>query len=277
MPDLMTPTDYMALPVAEPNATFQYGEHAEQFGHLFLPEKAKNAPALLLLHGGCWQHAFGLRPIGQLARRLSQLGFAVCNLEYRRIGGDGGWPATFEDVAVGVRAFLGQANTYGFNADTLSVSGHSAGGHLALWLAGRWRLPTDSALRHHDDIDPMAVVSLAGIGDLRAALDGGICRGAPEQLMGGSPDVVPERYELASPSALLPLTVPHWHISGSDDVLVPLSNVQAFVSAAREAGDQAELVEVANSGHFEIVTAANAVFTQVGAVYSKLMELQKTS
>jgi acetyl esterase/lipase len=277
MPDLMMPTDYVALPVDEPDATFKYGDHSEQFGHLFVPDEVVNAPALLLLHGGCWQHAFGLGPMGQLARRLSQLGFTVCNLEYRRIGGGGGWPATFEDVAAGARAFLALARSYGFSADKLSVTGHSAGGHLALWLAGRWRLPTDSSLRHHNDIDPMAVVSLAGIGDLGAALGSGICRGAPEQLMDGLPQVFPERYELASPSALLPLAVPHWHICGIDDALVPLAHVRAFVSAAREAGDRVELVEVANSGHFEIVTATSAVFAQVEAVYAKLMGLQKTS
>ena len=273
----MTPTDYVALPEIEPDAVFRYGDNAEQFGHLFLPEQTANAPALLLLHGGCWQHAFGLQPMGQFARRLSQMGFAVCNLEYRRIGGGGGWPTTFEDVAAGARTFLKQAGTYGFGADKLSVTGHSAGGHLALWLAGRWRLPTDSGLRHHDDIDPMAVVSLAGIGDLAAALGNGICRGAPQQLMGGAPEALPERYELASPSALLPLAVPHWHISGIDDALVPLAHVRTFTSTAREAGDQVELVEVANSGHFEIVTASSAVFAQVEAVYFKVMELQKTS
>ena len=276
MPDLMTPSDYVALPVAEPDHEFRYGEHPSQFGHLFLPDKPVLAPALLLLHGGCWQHAFGLAPMGQLARHLSDMGFAVCNLEYRRIGGGGGWPATFEDVAMGARSFLATAATHGFSPRKLAVAGHSAGGHLALWLAGRWRLPTDSALRVHEDIDPSAVVSLAGIGDLGAALGAGICRGAPEQLMGGRPEALPERYELASPSALLPLAVPHWHVAGIDDVLVPISHVRDFVQAARAAGDQTEIEAVANAGHFEIVATGSPVFSQVEAVFAKMMELLKT-
>lgn len=276
MPQLMTPHDYVALPTEAPDATLRYGADDQQFGHIYLPDDPVLAPALLLLHGGCWQHAFGLAPMGQLARRLSQRGFAVCNLEYRRIGGGGGWPATFEDVAAGARAFIAAAGKHGYSPRKLAVTGHSAGGHLALWLAGRWRLPTDSTLRQHDDVDPAAVVSLAGIGDLAAALDGGICRGAPEQLMGGTPQALPERYELASPSALLPLAVPHWHVAGRDDVLVPLNHVRDFVATARRAGDQAELVEVADAGHFEIVTAASRVFPQVEAVYDNMMKVLKT-
>jgi pimeloyl-ACP methyl ester carboxylesterase len=201
MPTLMTPRDYLALPIMAGDVKSAYGEDAQQFGELFLPvgERVKPAPVVVLLHGGCWQHAFGLAPLGQLARGLNGLGLAVWNLEFRRLGGGGGWPATFLDVANGVQHLRTLAVEHDLDIERLILAGHSAGGHLALWLAGRWRLPKDCEINPPHTLAPRAVVSLAGIGDLESALHSGICRGAPGALVDGELDARPERYAQASP------------------------------------------------------------------------------
>ena len=270
MSTLMTPTDYVTLPVSEADHQFSYGPDESQFGDVFLPaQQHQSASALLLLHGGCWQHAFGLAPLAQLARALTDLGVVVCNLEYRRIGGGGGWPSTFQDVLNGGEAFLALAEQLQFDPQRLVVAGHSAGGHLALWMGGRWRLATDSDIRGVHAVQPRAIVSLAGIGDLVGALSGGICRGAPAELLGGSDAVHPERYAQASPKALLPLMAPHWHIVGAHDALVPALHVRQFVTNAQAAGDRVALTEIDNAGHFEIVTATSHAWPAVKSVFSQ--------
>ena len=91
MSTLMTPTDYVALPTTTADARMRYGDGDQQFGDIYEPpDGTADAIPLLLLHGGCWQHAFGLLPMGQMARAIADMGFLVCNLEYRRLGGGGG-------------------------------------------------------------------------------------------------------------------------------------------------------------------------------------------
>ncbi|MEM7407998.1 MAG: alpha/beta hydrolase [Pseudomonadota bacterium] len=266
MTSLMTPGDYVALPERRPDRRVPYGPHEQQYGELYLPD-APRAPRVLLLHGGCWQHAFGLRPMGQFARALADSGLMVLNLEYRRLGGEGGWPNTFTDVQRGYAALLSASVEWGCDPRPVTVVGHSAGGHLALWLAGLWRLPADSELRAEPVAAPGAVVSVAGIGNLASALADGICRGAPGDLVGGPPDALAQRYAQASPHALLPLGVPHWHIHGIEDPLVPPHHVQQFVDAALASGDAVYHTPVDNAGHFEVVTAGSPVWADVmGAV-----------
>lgn len=269
MSTLMTPTDYVALPTTTADARMRYGDGDQQFGDIYEPaDGTADAIPLLLLHGGCWQHAFGLLPMGQMARAIADMGFLVCNLEYRRLGGGGGWPNTFLDVTAGLIQFVEMATGRGLDASRIVVTGHSAGGHLALWLASRWRLPTNSPLHNEAAPQPCAVVSLAGIGDLSAALEQGICRGAPGDLVGGSVAQHPDRHAQASPRSLLPSSVRQWHIVGREDVLVPADSVETYVRAAREAGDEVTLEVLSSSGHFEIVTAASDRWPEVRAVYA---------
>jgi acetyl esterase/lipase len=277
MSTLMTPTDYVALPIIAGDEQLRYGEGADQFGDLYLPPSDTTNPVpLLLLHGGCWQHAFGLAPMGQFARALTDLGFLVCNLEYRRLGGGGGWPNTFIDVTAGLIEFAKCALSYGADPANVVVSGHSAGGHLALWLASRWRLPTDSELYNELAPQPKAVVSLAGIGDLGHALVRGICRGSPGDLVGGGLDEQPERHAHASPHALLPSNVRQWHVVGRDDVLVPADSVEAFVAQSRESGDHATLDLVAPSGHFEIVATNSPRWPDVRGVFTDALAFARS-
>jgi len=138
--------DYLKLPCVPPQHTYAYGPEASQFGHLYLPPGRGSRPVILVIHGGCWQAEYGLLPMSALCSALAGEGLAVWNLEYRRLGDGGGWPATFHDVAAGADFLRTIAASHELDLDRLVALGHSAGGHLALWLAGRHRLPAGSEL-----------------------------------------------------------------------------------------------------------------------------------
>ncbi len=251
---MLTTDDYMAQPPGRPDLRAPYGAHPDQFGELYLPAGAGPHPPVVLIHGGCWRDQYGLAPLGPLCEALRSAGYAVWSLEYRRLGGGGGWPATFADIAAGADALrrldapldLGRA----------VAAGHSAGGHLALWLAARPRLPRTSALWSADPLPIRGVLALAGLADLAAAAGRTLCGTAVPELLGGPPDARPERYAEASPAALLPLGVPHAHLVGANDTIVPPDYLEAFVAAARAAGDAATLTVLPDAGHFEVVAPA---------------------
>jgi acetyl esterase/lipase len=184
-----------------------------------------------------------------LARDVAEHGLAAWNLEYRRVGQEGGgWPGTLLDVAAGVDAL---ASAPEVDTSRVVVIGHSAGGHLALWLAGRRRLPA-GAPGAQPRVLPRAAVSQAGVCDLAAGARDGLGGGAVEALVGGSPSDEPDRYAVASPTALLPLGVPQLLVHGLQDVIVPPSQSRAHAAAAMEAGDAVELIELAGD-HFDVV------------------------
>jgi acetyl esterase/lipase len=199
-------------------------------------------PAIALIHGGCWRRRYGRSLMRDLERDCRARGFAVHNLEYRRLGrfGGGGWPHTFDDVADAVAAIDGPVATVG----------HSAGGHLAVWAAS---LP-----------NVVATVSQAGILDLREASRLGVCGGQVDRLMRGRADL----YTQASPIERLPLSRPALLVQGLDDQIVPPELARGYHAAATAAGDTCELVELAGVGHFEHIDPA----TQAWRIVAEWLE-----
>jgi acetyl esterase/lipase len=224
-----------------------YGDHPSQFGELTLPAGEPRA-VVVVVHGGFWRQRFGLELGRPLAADLAAAGFAAWNIEYRRVGGDGGWPATFEDVAAALDVLAGQP----LPLDRVVAVGHSAGGHLATWLAARPGLPP-----HAPGAAPAVrlagVVSQAGVLDLADAERRGVGNGAQADLLGGGPDEVPDRYALASPVERLPIGVPVVCVHGTADVNVPIRQSERFVAAA---GATAELVTLPGVEHFAVIDPA---------------------
>jgi acetyl esterase/lipase len=253
-PPLLSVSDYLAFPIVTAVHRIPYGNDQNQFVDLFLPEqKAAKYPVVFLIHGGCWQAAFGLAQLGQLAHALTEHGIAVCNIEYRRLGNGGGWPTTFTDVAAAADSLRELSAEYPLDLTRVVTVGHSAGGHLALWLACRRQLASTSTLYIADPLPIKAVVSLAGIPDMETAVQQSICQEAPKELMGGRPKEQPTHYAEGSPSSFLPLGLPHIYVSGEQDSIVPFDYIQNFVTAAKISGDPAQLIPVKQAGHFEIV------------------------
>lgn len=244
---MFTTNDYTAQPAVPADQRIAYGKAADQFGDLYLPDGAGSHPVAILLHGGCWRAQYGLAPLGPLCDALRSTGVAVWSLEYRRVGGGGGWPDTMLDVAAGAAFLKFLAPSFSLDLSRLITIGHSAGGHLALWLAAGSR-------RDQGDLPPVTgVVALAALADLAEANRRGLCDTAVAELLGGDHDAVPDRYQTTSPSALLPLGVPQRHIVGAHDPIVPPDYLAAYVAQARAAGDDATLLTLPNAGHFEPV------------------------
>ena len=271
LPPMLTTDDYMALPPVAPDARLRYGPEADQFGELYLPAGPGPHPVLVLIHGGCWRAQYGLAPLGQLCDALRAEGVAVWSLEYRRLGSGGGWPTTLQDVAAGADWLRSIAAP--LDLGRVLTAGHSAGGHLALWLAARPRLPRGAELWAADPLPVRGVLALAPLADLAAAADRGLCGTAVTELLEAGPTAAPERYAAASPAALLPLGVPQRHLVGEADPIVPPDYLAAYVAAAQAAGDDARLTVLPGAGHFEPVAPATAAWPAVRAALHELLAL----
>lgn len=250
-----------------------YGSNESQFGELYLPDETGPYPLVMLIHGGYWRARYGLELMNGLAESLAMRGLAVWNIEYRRVGNSGGgWPGTFEDVANAADCLKKIAQSYELDLNRVVALGHSAGGHLAFWLAARARLPTGSPLApHKEPLSLRGAISLAGVLDLHLAYRLHLSNDAVIELLGGTPDKFPERYFSASPAALLPLGLPQILIHGTADESVPPEISQQYAEVARRAGDQIRLLEPAEVDHFDIINAGTEVWElTVGEILSLL-------
>ena len=236
--------------------TITYGSLPDKEGDLYLPSTPR-PPVICLLHGGFWRASYARDQMDAIAADLARRGFAVWNLEYRRLGvPTGGWPGTFDDVLAGIDRLTGfAADGIDLDLGRVVVSGHSAGGHLALWAAARERNGKSGASA--DECRVSAVVGQAPVADLHRAFELGTGGSAVRELMGGTPTERVERYRLGSPRALLPLNVPQLLIHGTADDVVPIEISRTYTQAARAAGDRAELVELPGAGHMEFLDPAS--------------------
>jgi acetyl esterase/lipase len=244
----------LELPAPRADERIAYGDDPAQFGDLRLPATGTGWPVVLLLHGGYYRARYGLDYFGHAAAALTSEGIATWNVEYRRLGNPGGgWPATFTDVGAAVDFLRVLVPRYGLDLRRVVAVGHSAGGHLALWAAGRQRVPAESPLHAADPLALAGVVSLAGVCDLREGWRLRLSDGVIAQLMEGSPDEHRERYAAASPPELLPLRVSQVLIHGTADEHVPYVLSREYAAAASAAGDPVEMVTLDGVGHFELV------------------------
>lgn len=273
----MSPAAFQALPSQPADHRIAYGDDPNQFGDLRLPPTPGPHPVVVLVHGGCWKERYAtLRDLAPMADALKAAGIASWNIEYRRIPQPGsGWPGTFQDVGRAVDHLRAIAAPHRLDLDRVVALGHSAGGHLALWAAARHRLPAHSPLHTARPLPLKGVVDLAGVGDLEAFIPAQAtgCRDSAivQTLLGGSPAAVPDRYAQASAARLLPLGLPLVLVWGQLDDMTPLHFGEAMLAAARQAGDDAQLVVIDKAGHFEIAAPGAPAWALVhGAVRSLL-------
>ena len=251
----------------------EYGPDPQHFAELRLPDGAGPFPFLFVIHGGFWQSAYDLKHIGSLCTALTNKGIVTCNLEYRRVGNPGGgWPGTFQDVSLATDHIMGTVSSDPrVDIARAAVIGHSAGGHLAQWLASTHRVPKASPLHSAQKYRLVRAVSLAGVCDLRTAWKQRLGNGAVTKLMGGTPDQYPERFDAGSPIELLPSGSRQVLIHGTDDDIVPISQSGKFVEKAEQLGDRPTLVRLKGVGHFELIDPESEAWSKVrGAVQSVL-------
>jgi acetyl esterase/lipase len=264
----LRPLQVNAIPASPPDHTLAYGNDVNQFGQLFLPQGRGPFPVAVVLHGGCWKKFADLKNTVPMSDALRKAGIATWNIEYRRVDNEGGgWPGTYRDVGAAIDYLRTIADEYRLDLKHVVLVGHSAGGHLALWAAGRHRLAADSALYMKNPLPVSAVVNLAGPGRLQALQPEHlqkVCAGVPvTQLLGGEIDKVPERLREGSPSEMLPLGVPQALITGSLDWLIPPALGDEYAALAKKAGDKVEMTVIEGAGHFEVIAPTTQAWPTV--------------
>ena len=217
-----------------------YGDAAQQFGRLHLPEREGDTPLVVLIHGGFWRAPWDLELMTPLVQSLTDRGWGVWNVEYRRVGDeDGGFPGTLEDVAAAVDAVAGFADEYGIDTAEVAVVGHSAGGHLALWVAGRMSI-AGGEVGARPEVTPVVAVGQAPVADLAGASTAGLGADAVTALLGVDPQADPDRLRAAQPIVGSPVVNV---VGGRDDIVPP--EFSEFPGAAT--------VRIADADHFDLI------------------------
>lgn len=203
----------------------RYAEHPDGFCEV---HGASDRRALVV-HGGFWRDRYDLTLMDGVCLDLAARGWQAWNVEYRRLGGGTAWA----EMSADLRAAAEQAEAH-------VAIGHSAGGHLALWLAAERLVP--------------AAVGQAPVSDLAAAapLSGGVVAelGAPAD---------------ASPRERLPLGARQLIVHGAADPDVPVAMSRGYVDAARAAGDDVTFSERPGEGHFEHIDPGSGAWQDVVA------------
>jgi acetyl esterase/lipase len=251
-PEPMSAADAYALPQPDPGLRVRYGDEPRQFGELRLPAGSGPFPVAVVIHGGCWLADYDGAYMGAFAEAVTALGFATWSVGYRRVGeAGGGWPNTFRDVGDAADHLRILAEHHPLDLSRVLAVGHSAGGHLALWLAGRDSIGTASPLYDDDPLAIGGVLGLAAAADLVLLSERGDCENAATRLMAGGPDTVPARYADGSPLTR-PAKIPQILVNGALDEQWS-APADRYLNAAAAAGVPVQSRIAPASGHFEPV------------------------
>ena len=252
-----------------------YGPGMLHFGDLRMPQMqaGQRAPVVMFVHGGWWKAAYGLEYGGHLCEALRKKGVATWSIEYRRVGDEGGgWPGTFQDVAAGYEYLAELAKHFPLDLNRLVVSGHSAGGHLAFWLAGRHHVPAESPLaRPSAGLGMRGVVALAGAVGLQMTIElsGWFTFAHDKQevyaLMGGAPAAYRERYRAGDPAELLPFNVPQVLVQGTEDDQIPPGLPHRWAERAMRIGETVRVETIAGADHLDVVDPESRSWGKVEA------------
>lgn len=287
------------------DARIPYGSDPNQFGELRVPQKQPSAvshqpsaetpavpgqrrelqhpqehavrhkiaagphPVVMNIHGGFWRAKYDLLHASHLCAALTRAGVATWNLEYRRVGNAGGaWPGTFEDITNGYRFLRQIARKYDLDMTRVVVMGHSAGGHLALALAGHQGAKNAGSKNAGPETsgngEPRlrGAVSLAGVLDLQRAWELHLSNDAVVGFMGGTPAEMPDHYREADPMRLAVAGEQHL-IHGTDDDTVPVEISRKYAAAKQAKGEKVTLTELPKVGHYEVIDPESAVWPVV--------------
>jgi acetyl esterase/lipase len=241
-----------------------YGTDRNQFLDLRLPrERASRAlPLVINIHGGFWRAKYNLDHAGHLCAALTGEGIITANLEYRRVGNEGGgWPGTFEDIRSAFHFLRQHATEHNIDQHKIVIMGHSAGGQLALCLAA-----------HEPGIS--RVVSLAGVVDLQKTYQLHLSNGAVDEFLRGTPTEVPDHYREADP---MQLSIPHarqWLIHGSADDTVPPRFSSDYVASKTKSPtkEDAHGLQIEGADHFDLIDPQSKAWRQVVDVTERLLQ-----
>lgn len=245
------PEDLLNLAAPPVDARLAYGPHVCQFGELRVGRGERRDVIVMNIHGGFWRNRYDLSHAGHFCAALSNRGLTTWNIEYRRVGDDGGgWPGSMEDVRLACGFVPELEAKYGLQLEKVIVAGHSAGGQLALCLAAQ-----EPSVR--------SVISLAGVVDLQRASELHLSSDAVAEFLGGSPEDVPQNYRAADPMQLSVSQCMQVVIHGGADENVPPDFSRAYCERKKKQGEKVRLVEIPKADHFDLIDPRSASWTAV--------------
>lgn len=271
-PAIMTWDDLSALPERVPDRKIAYGADPLQIVEIWLPKGEGPYPVVLMLHGGCWKTDIAdLSIMNSIAHDLRERGIAVWNVEYRGVDrAGGGYPGTYEDVAAALTVLRTTGARYRLKTDRLVALGHSAGGHLALWLANRPAI-VDGPLSDQGGARVDTAISLGGLPDLQFSSNttGHGCGTEGARAMAGSP---PD-YTRTSPIAMVPGPARQVQINASADRIAPPSYAAAYREALAAKGGAVEMVTIEDEGHVELIAPGTRAWAAAVAQIEAALKL----
>lgn len=260
--------DILSMPPPRADARLVYGADPNQFLDLRLPSAKQKSnlrhPLVIHIHGGFWRAKYNLEHAGHLCAALTAKGLATANLEYRRVGNEGGaWPGTFADIRSAYQFLLQNSERHALDSNKVTVIGHSAGGQLALCLAA-----------HEPGLT--RVVSLAGVVDLQRAYKLHLSNDAVVEFLHGTPSEVADHYREADPAELSIPRAQQWLIHGTQDDTVPVDFSRDYVSAKQKRSgkekEDAHVLEITGAGHFDLIDPRSSAWKQVEETVLRLTQ-----
>jgi acetyl esterase/lipase len=271
----MTLNDYLALSGPAPTATIAYGGAPSQFAELFRPKGDGPFPVVVLVHGGCWTVEYGgIKQMHNVAGALAARGIAVWNVEYRRVDEDGGgYPGTYLDINAALEKLAQEAPRHQLDTSRIVALGHSAGGQLVQWIAGRARIPATSPLFQPGALPVRDIISLGGLADLRREkeLIKTSCGRDMVQLTGLPSAARPDVYADTNAAELMPNGSRTVLITGALDTISPPRAAHDYAARARAAGDSAEVLILPNASHYDEIAASSPAWQLILPVIEKAL------
>jgi len=265
---VMTWPDLLDQPRPKADRTIRYGDDPLQVVDVWRPKGQEPHPVVVMIHGGCWQTEIATRDImNYIANDLRKDGIGVWNIEYRGVDRGGGYPGTYLDVGTAADLLAVEGKTMGADLSKIIVIGHSAGGHLALWLAARQALPQGEPLRGADPLRIDAAISQAGIADLRAAMTrkGHACgTDAPKAMAGNA-------FALTSPPEMPVSTAAQFQFHTDKDRIAPPGYAHAYAADMAKRGVTVDTQVHGPEGHVELIAPASRSWAAQKAMIKQLL------
>lgn len=274
----MSLDDYLALHGPAPTVQLAYGAAPSQYAQLFRPSGAGPFPVVVLVHGGCWTVEFGgIAQMHNVAGALAAQGIAVWNVEYRRVDEPGGgYPGTYQDMHAALDSLRQHASQYQLDTSRIVAMGHSAGGQLVQWIAGREKLPKGSPLYREQYLPVKNILSLGGLADLRheQALIKSSCERDIAQLAGSASSDRPDIYSDTNAADLMPNGSRTVLATGELDTISPPRVAHDYAAKAKLAGDHAEVLILPGASHYDEIAATSNAWQLILPVIRQMLGME---